>query len=135
MLDEDEIIETVSRYLLEKGYAILHTSRPGANIIAREHESDARILISATGFARSSAVTEKLGTSYVESQVFRSVTKGISNALRMSTTDEFRAGDSLALVFPDTPTFRKYLTAEKSIMASFGIKIFLVTEHKDIVRL
>ncbi len=135
MLDEDEIVEVVSRYLLEKGYAILQTSGPGANIIAREPESDARILISATGFPGSKARMEKLGASYVESQIFRSVTKGISHALRLSKTDDFRTGDSIALVFPDTPAFRKYLTGEKSIMSSLGIKIFLVTEDNNIVRL
>lgn len=43
--------------------------------------------------------------------------------------------DQIALAFPDTPGFRKYLAAEKPVLDSFGIEVFLVTEEKSVIAL
>ena len=133
MLDESDVIEAVSRHLLEKGYAIIEKSGTDVDIIARKPESGGKILISAAGVARSKAGRGKLEASYAESQIFRSVTKSLYSALTMNKADEFSTGDRIALAFPDTPAFRRYLNAEKPVMDSLGIKIFLVTEEKDVV--
>jgi hypothetical protein len=135
MLDENEVMEAVSFYLLERGYAILQesaTDRRGVDIVAYHPESKAKIFVSVAGIARSKAGRGKLETAYTESQVLRSVARGIYSAMKMGTPDHFIPGDQIAIGFSDTPTFRKYLEAEKPVMDSFGIKIFLVSEEKKI---
>ena len=135
MLDENEVREAVYLYLLERGYAVSPqstTDRRGVDIVAYHPESKAKVFVSTGGVARSRAGRGKLAAVYTETQVLKSVAKGISSALRTSTPERFAPGDQIAIGFPDTPTFRKYLEAEKPVMDSFGIRIFLVAEDKKI---
>jgi hypothetical protein len=138
MLDENDVIDAVSFYLLETGYTIVYrssTDRQGVDIVARHHVSGARIFISVAGVARSKAGKGKLEMAYTESQVFRSVTRAIYSALKKQEAGQFEPGDQIALAFPDLPSFRKYLNAEKSVMDALRVKIFLVTEKKSVVML
>jgi hypothetical protein len=134
MLDEGEVTEVVSLYFLERGYAVerLSADSRGADFIAYHPGSKAKIFVSTAGIARSKAGRGKLEAAYTESQVMRAVSRGIYSALTMRTPDSFVPGDRLAVGFPDTPVFRKYLEAEKPVMDSFGIKIFLVSDDKGI---
>ena len=135
MLDENEVMEAVSLYLLKRGYAILQESATdlrGVDIVAYHPESEAKIFVSVAGVARSKAGRGKLEAVYTESQVLRSVARGIYSAMKIGRPKHFIPGDQIAIAFSDTPTFRKYLEAEKPVMDSFGIKIFLVSEEKKI---
>ncbi len=135
MLDENEVTEAISLYLLDRGYAILQkstTDRRGVDIVAYHPESKAKIFISVAGVAHSKAGRGKLEAAYTESQVLRCVARGVYSAMKIGVPDHFIPGDQIAIGFSDTPTFRKYLEAEKPIMDSFGIKIFLVSEEKKI---
>jgi hypothetical protein len=138
MLDENGVAEAVSLYLLERGYAVSQqqtTDRSGADIIAYHPESKAKMFVSTVGIARSKAGRGKLEAAYTESQVLRAVARGVTSALTMRTPDRFVPGDRIAVSFPDTPMFRTYLEAEKPVMDSFGIQIFLVSEDKKITML
>ena len=58
MLDENEVTEAISLYLLDRGYAILQkstTDRRGVDIVAYHPESKAKIFISVAGVAHSKA--------------------------------------------------------------------------------
>ncbi len=135
MLDENEVMEAISFYLLERGYGILEepaTDRREVDIVAYHPESKVKIFVSVTGVARSIAGRGKLEAAYTESQVLRCVARGITGALRMRAPDRFVPGDQIAIGFPDTPTFRKYLEAEKPVLDSFGVKVFLVSEEKKV---
>jgi hypothetical protein len=85
--------------------------------------------------ASSKAGREKLAEIYTESQLFQCITRGIHSALRIHGDYKFITGDQIALAFPDTPGFRKYLAAEKPVLDSFRIKVFLVAEDKNIIAL
>jgi hypothetical protein len=134
MLDENDLIQAVSLHLLERGFAIVRDSskdRQGADLIVRDPELKVKMFIWATGIVRSEAGSEM---SCTESEAFSCVTRSIEGALTISkTTDQFNPGDQIGLAFPDTPTFRKYLTAERPVIDGLGIKIFLVTEKKHVV--
>jgi hypothetical protein len=138
MLDENDVIETVSAYLQKRGYTILRKSRKdprGVDIVVRDPESKSRLMISATGIAPSKAGRGKLEKSYTESQVFYCVTRAVYSALRTHGTNQFKPGDQIALAFPDSPGFRKYLSAEKAVLDSLAVKIFLITEEKKVILL
>jgi len=138
MLDDTDVIEAVSCDLLQKGYAILRKSRSDRNdvdIVARWSETGNKIFVSAAGVASSKAGRERLEEVYTESQLFNCVTRGIHSALRMEGTEKFAPGDQIALALPDTPGFRNYMNAEKTILDSLGIKVLLVTEDKNVITL
>ena len=138
MLDETQVLEAVSFELLERGYSVVQkpSEDPGdVDMVARDPSSGRRILMSAAGVARSKAGRGKLEAQYTESQVFRSVVRGVRSALRMRKTDEFTAGDQIGLAFPDVPALRKYLSAEKPVMDALNVKVFLVSEDKKVTTL
>jgi hypothetical protein len=138
MLDDTDVAEAVSHDLLMKGYSILRKHRADHNdvdIVARSPETGTKLFISAAGVASSQAGREKLAEVYTESQLFHCVSRGIHSALRIHGDYKFIPGDQIALAFPDTPGFRKYLSAEKPVLDSFGIKVFLVTEKKGVTTL
>ena len=138
MLDKSDVATAVSHHLLEEGYSILR-KRPAArndvDIIARLPETGAKLFISASGVASSKAGREEMAEIYTESQLFQCISRGIRSALRIHGDYKFISGDQIALAFPDTPGFRKYLAAEKPVLDSFGIKVFLVAEEKNVVTL
>lgn len=136
MLNKSDVLEALSHYLLNEGYSVMEGSgkTDGAvDIIAGDPRSKSKTLISVAGVAHSRAGKGKLQSVYTESQVFRAVTRSIQGALKMHGTDCFNPGDRIALAFPDVPAFRKYLCAEKSVLDSLGIKVFLVTEDKGVI--
>ncbi len=135
MFDENKVAAGVSHYFLERGYAVNQVQpadRRGVDFIAYHPETKAKIFVSTAEIARSKAGRGKLEAAYTESQVLRAVTRGLGSALTMDTPDRFQPGDMIVVGFPDTPTFRKYLEAEKPVMDSFGIKIFVVSEDKKV---
>ncbi len=135
MLDQEDVIEAVSLDLLEKGYAILNkpgSDHEGADIVARDSRSGAKIFVSAAGAARSEAGRGKLEAEYTETQLFRCVARSVHGAMRLQGEDRFNSGDHIALAFPDIPGCRKYLDAEKPVLEALGIKVFLVGEDKKV---
>ena len=133
MLDANDVIEAVSLHLLEKGYSIVEKSQRGnVAIVARDPQSKAHLLVSATGAARPKAGREKPQKSWTESQVFRALTMSLANALMIRHRSQFNPGDQIALAFPDLPAVRKYLSAEKPVMDCLGVSFFLVTPEKNV---
>jgi hypothetical protein len=135
MLEENDVIAAVCTDLLRKGYAILKNAtspRQDVDLVAREPETGVKVFVSAAGAARSEAGRGKLEESYNEFRLFRCVTRSIHGALRIRGANKFGEGDHIALAFPDAPGCRKYLVAEKPVLDSLGIKVFLVNEDKDV---
>ena len=133
MLNEDDVLDAVSLHLLREGYSIVQKSSRGeVDIIARDPQSKAKLLVKATGVAQSRAGGEKPRRSWTESQVFRAFTRSIAGALMIRHTPQFDPGDQIALAFPDLPAVRKYLSAEKPVMDCLGVRFFLVTPEKNV---
>jgi hypothetical protein len=138
MLDDNDVAAAISHHLLKTGYSILRKHRADHNdvdIVARSPETGVKLFVSAAGVASSKAGREKLAEVYTESQLFHCISRGIHSALRIHGDYKFIPGDQITLAFPDTPGFRKYLIAEKPVLDSFGVKVFLVTEEKSVVTL
>jgi hypothetical protein len=134
MLDENDVIEAVCLHLLEREYSIVQKSSRGVvDIVARDPQSKAKLLVSATGGARSRAGGEKPQRPWTEYQVFRALTRSIASALMIRHTGHLNPGDQIALAFPDLPAVRKYLSAEKPVMECLGVRFFLVTPEKNVV--
>jgi hypothetical protein len=138
VLDDTNVAAAVSHHLLSKGYSILRKRRSDRNdvdIIAGLPGKGTKLFISAAGPASSRAGREEFAEIYTESQLFNCISRGIHSAIRIHGDYKFNRGDQIALAFPDTAGFRKYLTAEKPVLDSLGIKVFLVTEEKGVVTL
>jgi hypothetical protein len=135
MLNKDDISEAVSLDLLKRGYSILKKPKGrkrGADIIARDPESKTRVFISAAGRTESEASEGKPLAAGTESQVLECMTRSVYSALRMRSEEQFSPGDQIALAFPDVPECRRYLSVEKPVLDSLGVKIMLVKEDKEV---
>jgi hypothetical protein len=135
MLNKDDVTEAVSLDFLKRGYSILKKPkgrRRGADVIARDPESKARVLVSAAGRTPSERETEKSNAVHTESQVLECMTRSVYSALRMRNENQFSPGDQIALAFPDVPECQRYLNAEKPVLDSLGVKIILVNEDKEV---
>jgi hypothetical protein len=138
MLNDDDVIDAMSHHLLKTGYSILRksrTDRDDVDVVARWPETGTKVFVSAAGAAHSRAGKEELEEVHTETELFHCVTRGIHSALRVHGAERFAQGDQIVLAFPDTPGCRKYLGAEKSVLDSFGIKVFFVAEDKSVSEL
>lgn len=129
MHDKNEIMETVSLYLLQQGYSILRKSnarREGVDIVAREAASNVKIHIVAKGDK------SRLGKPYSDSDVFARVAKAIYSLVQVHESGILSPGDKTAFAVPDTPVFRKYLSFLDSLMSRFGTMVFFVTDEKSV---
>ncbi len=129
MHTKNEIMETVSLYLLERGYSILRKSdarREGVDIVAKEAGSNLKIHIVAKGGK------SQLGKPYSDSEVFARVAKAIYTLVQVHESGVLSPGDKTAFAVPDMPVFRKYLSFLDSLMIPFGIMVFFVTEEKTV---
>ena len=132
MHSKNEIMETVSLYLLQQGYAILRKSgvkRGGVDIVATEATSNAKIYIVAKGGK------SQHGKPYSDSEVFARVAKAIYSLVSVAKSGILNPGDKTAFAVPDMPVFRKYLSFLDSLMTPFGIMVFFVTGEKKVVTL
>jgi hypothetical protein len=129
MYDKNEIIETVSLYLLQQGYAILRKSdvrREGVDIVAREATSNVKIYIVAKGGK------SRLGKPYSDSDIFARIAKAIYSLVRVHESGILGPGDKTAFAVPDTPVFRKYLSFLDSLTNRFGTMVFFVADDKAV---
>jgi hypothetical protein len=130
MYDKNEIMETVTLYLLQQGYSILRKSdlkRGGVDIVAREARSNAKIYIVAKGGKN------RHGKPYSDSDVFARVAKAIYSLTRVYESGILGPGDKTAFAVPDMPVFRKYLSFLDSLVSPFGTMVFFVTEEKKVI--
>jgi hypothetical protein len=135
MLDKEGVTEAVTLDLLKRGYSILNKPkgrRKGADIIARDPDSKARMFISAAGRVRPKEGTKKPQVIRTESQVLACMSRSVYTALRMHDEDQFSPGDQIALAFPDVSECQKYLAVEKPVLDSLGVKIFVVKDNKEV---
>jgi hypothetical protein len=135
MLNKDDITQAVSLDFLKRGYSVVEKTKgrgKGVDIIARDPESKAKVFVSAAGRTSAEIAGEKPRATHTESQVLKCMTRSLYSALRMSREDQFIAGDQIALAFPDSPECLRYLDAEKPVLDSFGVKILLVNEDKEV---
>ncbi len=134
MLDENDVLEAVSLHLLEKGYYIVEKPAGGeVDIIAREPQSKARLLVSATRISPLSGSKGKPQSSWTESQIFQALASSIAKVLMIRHTAELGPDDQIALAFPDLPTVRKYVNTEKCIMDCLNLRFFLVSPEKNVL--
>jgi hypothetical protein len=89
-------------------------------------------LIEAKGGTSSRVGSARFGKPYDNNQVFDRVGKGFYTAgclYSQRGTD----GDEIALAFPDSPLFRKYIIPVKPALLKLGITVFLVDPNTDSV--
>lgn len=137
MLDENEIVDAVCNYLVAKGYTIierLRTTQHGIDITAKQSSETGRLLIEAKGGTSTRLGSARFGRSYDTSQVFDRVAKGLYTAAKMRC-EHWKNNDKVALAFPDTDTFRKYVDPISPVLKKLEISVFVVSPDKRVVKL
>lgn len=128
MLDENQVVSAVCTHLTNGGYQIIQqlgTTNQGIDIIATPPNGSNRLLIEAKGGTSSRVGSARYGKPYDENQVFDRVGKGFFTAGCLYSQYQ-KAGDQVALAFPDSVLFRKYLTTVKPALRTLGIDVYLV---------
>ena len=130
MLDENEIIEAVLRYLEGKGWNItqaLNTTEKGVDIIAHNNEGDT-ILIEAKGATSSREGSARFGKPYLRSQIFDRVSKGLYATVCLRGEHKGNKKIKVFLALPDAPVFREFVSKIEESLVTLDIKIFWVEE-------
>ena len=135
MLSKEDVATAVSHNFLKRGYSILKKPkgrRKGADVIARDPESQIRVFVSAAGRTPTEAAAAGLDAPHTESEVLKCMTRSVYSVLRMRDENQLSPADQIALAFPDVPECHRYLSAQKPFLDSIGVKIILVNEDKEV---
>jgi hypothetical protein len=135
MLDENDIIDAVVRYLEADRWTIRQrctTKDKGIDIIAFHSTSKEELWIEAKGETSSREGSARFGKPYTANQVYDRIAKGIYEAMRLLhriPSDLCHVG----LALPDTPLFRKHLQPVAVYLAQMNIRLFLVSPDLSVV--
>lgn len=134
MLNENQIVEAVCKYLKQNGYEIISsctTTQKGIDIIAESKGLQKKLLIEAKGGTSSKEGTIRFGKPFNANQVFVRVSKAFYTAVK--TSIENKKSD-VGIAFPDTNHFRKYLLDIKSTLDQLNINVFLVKSDLSVIK-
>jgi len=130
VLNENEIVDAMCRYLENQGYEIQEkcsTKQKGVDIVAK-HARLGHLRIEAKGGTSTFSGSARFGKEFSPSQVIDRVAKGFYTAACMSHQN----ADTVALAFPDSLLFRKYLEKLRPSAKKLSIKIFLVRRDSSV---
>lgn len=136
MLNENDVVDAVCRYLKGAGYKILQrcpTTKQGIDIIAERPSEVGRLLVEAKGGTSAREGSARFGKPFNRSQVFDRVAKCLYTAAETYTGST--SGDGVAMAFPDTRLFRDYLDRIKTVTDRLGFQVFLVSEDSSVQKL
>ena len=133
-MDENEVVETIARYLENQGYILkqkLTTKEKGIDIIG-SHPKEGQILVEAKGGTSTLENSARYGKTYTKSQVFDRVAKGFYTVTKIR---EKNRNSTVALAVPKTDWFEEYLGSIRKSLSALGIKVLLVSEKKSVEEL
>jgi len=136
MLNENDVVNAVCRYLEGSGYQILRrcsTTDQGIDIIAKRPSETGRLFVEAKG-----GTSAREGSARFEKGFNRSKS---STGLQSASTQPPICGQSevkmarVAMAFPDTPLFRDYLSRIKVVTDKLDFLVFLVGADHSVEKL
>ena len=133
-MDENEIVAAVCDHLTTIGYQILerrHTREQGVDIVAKNPEEGGKLFIEAKGGTSSRTGSARFGKEYSVVQVRYCVAQGVFTGLHMRCNHPDQS-DKIALAFPDTVKFRKYLKQVEPALGKLEIGVYLVKPDRSI---
>jgi hypothetical protein len=125
LLDENEVIEILCRYLESEGATVLErrsTSETGIDVVCRTR-AGRTLHIEAKGSTSSRAGSPRHSKPFTNSQVFDRVAKGVYTAIA-----SLDANAESCLAFPDEPAFLRYVEPVATVLAGIGVTFFAVSE-------
>jgi hypothetical protein len=129
-MDENEVIRAVCAHLEREGWSIqqrLHTTERGVDVIAFHSGLECHLYVEAKGGTSSSPGSARFGKPYTHTQVFDRVAKGVFTGLWLLQQSRAKPRAAVALAFPDSSWFRKYLVSVSEPLSAAGLGVFLVT--------
>jgi len=137
MLDENDVVAAVCKYLKHNKYDIIkscQTTERGIDITAKHQRKKGRLLVEAKGATSACTTSARFGKGFTDNQVWDRVAKGFYTTVCM-ISKYGPDGDKVALAVPDTPKFHKYLEPLKSIANGLGITIYVVGNDRTVTKL
>ncbi len=131
MIDENAVVTAIGRYLEDKNFEIvqkLDTKQRGIDLIAEDKSTGDRILVEAKGGTSSLRDTTKYGRPFSSQQVLNRVAKGFHTAAKLRSRYVSEGKTKIALAFPDTRMFRKYVGEIESVLVELNIDVYWVSE-------
>ena len=135
-MDENEVVDSVCRYLESKGCEIstrLTTKQTGIDIVAVDQVSKVRFSIEAKGGTSSREGSARYGLPYTASQVFDRVSKGVFTCLRLRSKYNGK-NQRIILAVPESTLFEGYIDSVVPVLKKSRIEVWLVSEDDRNIR-
>lgn len=134
MLYEDDIVNSVCKYLASKGYIIkqqLKSTEKGDDVVAFCPVKKISMRIEAKGETSAVKTSKRYGKPFNESQVKDHVANAFFRAAKML---ELGSGEDVlvGIALPNNQTHRDMVNAIKGSLKSLKIEVFLVDQNRSV---
>jgi hypothetical protein len=136
MLTENDVVDSVVKYLAVSGYRVerhLTTTQQGIDITAVEITTGKRLLVEAKGGTSSKQASKRFGRPFSLNQAKTHVAVALYCAAKL--LQEFSAeGVNVALALPDDKNHRSLIEKISDPLQRLEIVVFLVNENRKVSR-
>jgi hypothetical protein len=133
-LNEDQVVDAVCVFLERNSVAVEQrctTKQKGTDIIGRRRGSVRTLLIEAKGGTSTDPSSKKYGEDYVPKKVYDVVAKAFYAGVCLRC-DPRHEGDEVALAFPLTDQFLRYVKPLEPARTKMNIGLFLVSPDRTV---
>ena len=133
-LNENQVVDAVCEFLESNGAAVEQrctTKQKGTDIVARRPGSAHKLLIEAKGGTSTDPSSKKYGEDYVSKKVYDVVAKAFYGGICLRSDPEHE-GDEVALAFPLTDLFLRYVKPLAPALVKMNIGLILVSPDRAI---
>jgi Holliday junction resolvase-like predicted endonuclease len=135
MLNENDVVELVTKYLLDNGYTIvqsLDTNSKGIDIIADHLKTNDRLFVEAKGETSSKEHTNRFGKAFDSKQVRNHISRAVFSAMKVVSLKPAGKKTKAAIALPSTDGHKKEFENIKAAVRQLNIKVFWVDTEKVI---
>ena len=138
MITENDVVQSVSRYLEKNGYQIvsaLSTEERGIDIVAKHHETKQRVLVEAKGGTSSKENSKRYGKGFKPNQAKTHVSVAFYWAAKLRQQNFAQPEDvEIALAFPADKAHLALVENISSALSTLGITVFFVDDDKKVTK-
>ena len=129
MLNENEIVELLTKHLIANNYKIiqsLDTNSKGIDIIADNIKNNDRLFIEAKGETSSKEHTNRFGQAFDSKQIRNHISRAVFAAMKIITLKPAGSKTKAAIALPATEGHKKEFENIRGAVEKLNIKIFWV---------
>jgi hypothetical protein len=133
-LNENQVVDATCEFLESNGVTVEQrctTKQKGIDIIARRPGSVRKLLIEAKGGTSTDPSSKKYGEDYVSRKVYDVVAKAFYAGVCLRSDPEHE-GNEVALAFPSTDLFLRYVKPLAAALIRMSIGLMLVSPDRTV---